>query len=272
MKTKILLASIILFSLILIIYFTNNQDTKPLLVKKEHKKTNSEPENNPLEENIIQKRIYNFQILPTTEIDVRFPKDGILEFSTKENTSFKKNDLLFQLNTSQQFEEIYSKKTELKALIAKRLEQKENADWQLFLSEIKENDLLPNLKDLNIDFSSSNEIKSLIETINKLEKEILSNFYLAKFDGKVKFLQTKNKVFKGETIAQIYPTTMCVLLGKIHKNDSSFFAKNRLLHKNEKIQILPTNHPDSLLVKNKINKKQIKNYDFFDFFQRSNEN
>jgi hypothetical protein len=269
MKTKIVFASIILFSIVLIIYFINNQDTKNLLVKKELKKPEAEPEKNLSEKKIIQKRTYNFQILPTTEIDVRFPKDGTLEFSTEENSSFKKNDLLFQLNTSQQFERIYVKKNELKAQITEKLNDK---SWESFFNEIKENDLLPNPLDFDVDPTPYPEIQLIIEEINKLEKEIFTNFYLAKFDGKVKNVSTKKTVKRNKIIAQIFPIDFCLLQGKIHKNDSSFFANNYLLNKNEKIQLLPTNHADSLLVKNKIAKNHIKNYDFFDFFQRSNEN
>lgn len=272
MKTKILLASIILFSLTLIIYFFNNQDTKTFVVKKELKKPEAEPEKILSEEKIIQKRTYNFQILPTTEIDVRFPKDGTLEFSTEENSSFKKNDLLFQLNTSQQFERIYVKKNELKVLVTEKSNIKNHINWQTFLNEIKENDLLPNPLDFDVDPTPYPEIQLKIEEINKLEKEIFSNFYLAKFDGKVKNVSTKKTVKRNKIIAQIFPIDFCLLQGKIHKNDSSFFANNYLLNQNEKIQLLPTNHADTLLVKNKIAKKHIKNHDFFDFFQRSNEN
>jgi hypothetical protein len=272
MKTKIVFASIILFSFVLIIYFINNQDSKTLVVKNKLKKPEAEPEKNLIEEKIIQKRTYNFQILPTKEIDVRFPKDGILELSTKENSLFKKNDLLFQLNTSQQFERIYVKKNELKVLVTEKLNIKNDINWQTFLNEIKENDLLPNPLEFDADPTPYPEIQLKIEEINKLEKEIFSNFYLAKFDGKVKNVSTKKTVKQNKIIAQIFPIDFCLLQGKIHKNDSSFFANNYLLNKNERIQLLPTNHADSLLVKNKIAKKHIKNYDFFDFFQRSNEN
>ncbi len=272
MKTKIVFASIILFSIVLIIYFINNQDTKTFSLKKEFKKPEAEPEKILSEEKIFQKRTYNFQILPTTEIDVRFPKDGTLELSAKENSLFKKNDLLFQLNTSQQFERIYVKKNELKSQIKEKLNEKKDKSWESFFNEIKENDLLPNPLNFDVDPTPFPEIQLKIEEINKLEKEIFSNFYLAKFDGKVKNVSTKKTVKRNKIIAQIFPIDFCLLQGKIHKNDSSFFANNYLLNQNEKIQLLPTNHADSLLVKNKIAKKHIINYDFFDFFQRSNEN
>ena len=144
------------------------------------------------------------QIVPFTELDIAFEISGRLQggdLSMKPGTKFRKDDLLYKVNSEEMFYNLNARKEQLSRLIIGILPDisidfNEDYDkWSYFLKEIKPSGLLPNLPKFSSDkealFISSKGIYAEYWTIKGMEERISKYIYLAPFNGAVSEIYTE---------------------------------------------------------------------------------
>jgi hypothetical protein len=186
--------------------------------------------------------VANFIISDT--IKLSFKVGGLLEKGETKielGTSFKKNQLLFQINNRAVFSHYLQFKNQFQIncdaaiiILENILSPDEIVQWKEFSNALKENQLITDfplitnreeqkvIQDLNLS-KSYNDLKSL-------ESSMSNYFYLAPFEGKVLKLFAKigTKIQKKQTVALLLPTNTKVLQVAM---DSSQFNEIRTVEK-----------------------------------------
>ncbi len=177
-------------------------------------------------------------------IKLSFKVGGLLEKGETKielGTSFKKNQLLFQINNRAVFSHYLQLKNQFQIncdaasiILENILSPDEIVQWKEFSDALKENQLIADfpvitnreeqkvIQDLNLS-KSYTELKSL-------ESSMSNYFYLAPFEGKILKLFTKigTKIQKNETVALLLPNNAKILQVAM---DSSQFNEIRSVQK-----------------------------------------
>ncbi len=224
--------------------------------------------------------IYIFILSPISSRQVSFEIGGNLEsYTWKKGDSFKKDDVLFQLNNSILFNQIIEIKKQLKNNIEENLNQIKDENfkqkWRDFSLQIKETDLLPEVPSLYAkgyqEIQINNKIVLDIKQIQTLESQIFDYFYLAPFDGEFTEVSNLKKVKKRQVVAEITTLKNVLLQTQISKNEkenieqqTDFKIKNTNQTLKLDFQFEALKNTDSLLVFSKIKKSTLKKYQFGD--------
>jgi hypothetical protein len=169
--------------------------------------------------------VANFIISDT--IKLSFKVGGLLEKGETKielGTSFKKNQLLFQINNRAVFSHYLQLKNQFQIncdaasiILENILSPDEIVQWKEFSNALKENQLIADFP-----LITNREEQKVIQNLNlsksytelkSLESSMSNYFYLAPLDGKVLELITKigTKIQKNETVALLLPTNTKVL-------------------------------------------------------------
>lgn len=186
--------------------------------------------------------VANFIISDT--IKLSFKVGGLLEKGETKielGTSFKKNQLLFQINNRAVFSHYLQLKNQFQIncdaaiiILENILSPDEIVQWKEFSNALKENQLIADFPVI-----TNREEQKVIQNLNlsksytelkSLESSMSNYFYLAPLDGKVLKLITKigTKIQKNETVALLLPTNTKVLQVVM---DSSQFNEIRTVQK-----------------------------------------
>ncbi len=186
--------------------------------------------------------VANFIISDT--IKLSFKVGGLLEKGETKielGTSFKKNQLLFQINNRAVFSHYLQLKNQFQIncdaaiiILENILSPDEIVQWKEFSNALKENHLIADFPII-----TNREEQKVIQNLNlsksytelkSLESSMSNYFYLAPLDGKVLELITKigTKIQKNETVALLLPTNTKVLQVVM---DSSQFNEIRIVQK-----------------------------------------
>ncbi|MFN5415647.1 MAG: biotin/lipoyl-binding protein [Flavobacteriia bacterium] len=261
------------------IYFPR-QDIKP----KEIKTQKEAISNSPFKHDSIVKNktvaddlSYSFSIEPEFEKKVNFKISGELEaFKWRKGDKFKKGDLLFLLDNRDLFHQISEAKKQLKINVTENLKEIRDENfkqkWQVFLSETKEDDLLPavpsfyasGFKEIQI----NNNVIEDLNLIQSLETSVLDYFYLAPFDGEFKEISLKkgNTVKENKSFAIIHPIKYAIIKGEIPESLLVYYKENAVIHENERFVKSEKLSNGNVMIYKKIKKKYISSTPFYNFY------
>jgi hypothetical protein len=157
------------------------------------------------------------QLVVSDTFNLSFKVDGLLEQGEvvlERETSFKKNQLLFQINNRKAFSQYLQAKKDFRFACDDAIKILENfwlpnelVKWKEFVASLKENQLITDFP-----FITNREQEKIIQNLNllksytdlkKLESNMSNYFFLAPFDGKVLKLNAKVGMIvqKDETVA-----------------------------------------------------------------------
>lgn len=147
---------------------------------------------------------------------VSFAIDGNLDetgYYWKTGDAFQKGDLLFMLNNEVLYSEISAKKAKLRERLLKLSDELEEVNkngvvvWRSYASKISETDLLPpsDFTKENQPYLHTEKVLEDIHSIELMEKNLFSYFYLAPYNGNVAWVaknqQKGRNVKSGEVVA-----------------------------------------------------------------------
>lgn len=157
------------------------------------------------------------QLVVSDTFNLSFKVDGLLEQGEvvlERETSFKKNQLLFQINNRKAFSQYLQAKKDFRFACDDAIKILENfllpnelVKWKEFVASLKENQLITDFP-----LITNREQEKIIQNLNllksytdlkKLESNMSNYFFLAPFDGKVLKLNAKVGMIvqKDETVA-----------------------------------------------------------------------
>lgn len=162
------------------------------------------------------------QLVVSDTFKLSFNVGGLLEQGEvvlQRETSFKKNQLLFQINNRKVFSEYLEAKKDFHSncdnaikILENLLLPNELVKWKEFVASLQENQLIAEFPSISNQEEQKNiqnlKLLKSYTTLKKLESNMSNYFYLAPFDGKV--LQLNAKV--GMTIAK--NQTVALLVSK----------------------------------------------------------
>jgi hypothetical protein len=157
------------------------------------------------------------QLVVSDTFNLSFKVDGLLEQGEvvlERETSFKKNQLLFQINNRKAFSQYLQAKKDFRFACDDAIKILENfllpnelVKWKEFVASLQENQLITEFP-----LITNREEEKIVQNLNllksytalkKVESNMSNYFFLAPFDGKVLKFNTKvgMTVQKGETVA-----------------------------------------------------------------------
>jgi multidrug efflux pump subunit AcrA (membrane-fusion protein) len=157
------------------------------------------------------------QLVVSDTFNLSFKVDGLLEqgeLVLQRETSFKKNQLLFQINNRKAFSQYLQAKKEFRSncddaikILENFLLPNELVKWKEFVASLQENQLITDFPSItNREEQKISQNLNLLKSytaLKKLESNMSNYFFLAPFDGKVLKLNVKvgKTVQKNQTIA-----------------------------------------------------------------------
>lgn len=184
-------------------------------------------------------------IEPERMVTVAFEVSGLLEkgdVAAEPGTTFKKGQLLYQVNNREAFANLNKEKARLSTLLLQVMPDieaqfpAEKNKWTRFLEELKPQFLLPELPR----FASSKERYLMTERgvlpafaqLQQSEVNMTKYFYLAPFDGV--FLDAKeqpgNTILSGRRVARIASNGLLHITAPVPGNQLRAFGQEQLVH------------------------------------------
>lgn len=157
------------------------------------------------------------QLVVSDTFNLSFKVDGLLEQGEvvlERETSFKKNQLLFQINNRKAFSQYLQAKKDFRFACDDAIKILENfllpnelVKWKEFVASLQENQLITDFPSItNREEQKISQNLNLLKSytaLKKLESNMSNYFFLAPFDGKILHLNAKigTTVQKNQTIA-----------------------------------------------------------------------
>lgn len=174
------------------------------------------------------------------------------ELRLEQGSSFRKGQLLYQINNKEAFATLNKVKTELASEIVRILPRietdfpSEKNKWVRFMEELKPQFLVPALPT----FKTSGERYLFMESgcadkyeqLHEMEVNMTNYFYIAPFDGSVirVFEQPGNQLSKGKPVVQIARTMQFRIKAPIQPEDGSLFRNQTVNVKNMQGDVIGT--------------------------------
>jgi hypothetical protein len=222
-KGLVFFSAMFVFGAVFYLFFTKKQDVNSFKNTVIQKDNIFEVKLKSLDLNLSL--VANFTTIDTFKLS--FKVGGFLEKGETEielGTSFKKNQLLFQINNRSAFlhylqvkNQFHSDCDDAISILENILSLDEITKWKSFSSALKENQLIadfPVIRDLEEQKVIQNlELSKKYNELKTVESSMSNYFYLAPFEGKVLKLYTKvgAKIQKNQSVAMLIPKNSKIL-------------------------------------------------------------